>query len=226
MISPTLACVDYLIIGESVREMDLAGVDFYHVDIMDGHYVPNLSLNFDMMSQIRSVSKTPMDVHLMVKNPLAYVNRLMDAKVEYACCHLDACPNPVAFLKEMREKKIKVGLALAPEEPVESLLPFLELLDYVLVMFVQPGFSGQQFNPDILEKIRVLDRIRKRKQLSFLIEGDGGIGWDNVGDVVDAGTDIVVAGVFAVFGQPQGLYQACVDFKEKAISFESGGRKN
>lgn len=218
MIAPTLACIDYLNIGENIEEMDRAKVDLYHIDIMDGHYVPNLSLNFDMVKQIRSISSTPMDIHLMVKNPADYIEPMVQARVEYACCHLDACPDPGQFLRKLQQNGIKAGLALAPEEPEESLLPYLEWIDYVVVMFVRPGFSGQQFRPEILEKIRCLNRIRAEKHLQFLIEGDGGIGWDNIHMLVEAGTDVAVAGVFATFGQPQGLYQSCVDFKQAAKS--------
>ncbi len=213
MISPTLACLDYLNIGEQIAAMDHAKVDFYHIDIMDGHYVPNLCLNFDMLRQIRAVSKTPMDVHLMVTNPMSYLDALVKLKVEYACCHPDASGDTAQFLKALKENGIGAGLALSPQDDISCLEPYLEQLDYVLLLFVRPGFAGQAFKPEVLEKLRQLDALRKEKGLRFWVQADGGIGWDNVGQVVEAGADSIVAGVFAVFGQPQGLGPACVGFK-------------
>lgn len=220
MMSPTLACIDYLNIERDVREMDKAGVDFFHIDVMDGHYVPNLSLNFDLAADIRKISKTPMDVHLMVENPMDYVDRMAALGIEYACCHPDALDDPAVFLRALRAKGIKAGLALAPGDGVAVAEAYLDLLDYVLVLFVQPGFSGQQFQPENLKKVRVLDALRKEKKPGLLIEADGGIGWDNVSALVSAGVDISVAGVFAVFGQPQGLYNACAQFKRQARSLK------
>lgn len=220
MISPTLACIDYLNIERDVREMDKAGVDMYHIDVMDGHYVPNLSLNFDMAEGIRGISKTPMDVHLMVKNPMDYVDRMADIGIEYACCHPDALEDPAVFLRALRAKGIKSGLALAPGDAAEIAETYLDLLDYVLVLFVQPGFSGRQFQPENLEKVRALDALRKKKKPGLLIEADGGVGWSNISAIVDAGVDISVAGVFAVFGQKQGLYKACAEFKQQALSLK------
>ncbi len=213
MISPTLACVDYLHIEQEIREMNRAGVEFFHIDIMDGHFVPNLCLNFDMVEQIASISNTPFDVHLMVKNPMDYIERMTQCGVAYACTHLDTCPEPGAFLDALRRNGIKAGFALAPDEDFERLLPYLGSVDYILLLFVQPGFSGQELLSRIRDRLRRLDELRRQGNYHFLIEADGGVGWDNAHDLAACGADILVAGAFAVFGQPNGLYESCVRFK-------------
>lgn len=217
MISPTLACADYLHLENDIREMDRAGVDFYHIDIMDGHFVPNLCLNFDMVRAIRSVSSTPMDVHLMVTNPMDYVERMAQLGIEYACTHIGALSDPEAFVAAIRERGIHPGLVLSPEDSPKELEPFLDKLDLVLVMGVKPGFSGQSFQPETLKKLDALSRMKQEKGLSFLLEVDGGIGWDNIRSCVQAGADLAVAGVFAVFGQQDSLYDACVRFRKETM---------
>ncbi len=216
MISPTLACADYLHLENDIRDMDRAGVDFYHIDIMDGHFVPNLCLNFDMVKAIRSISSTPMDVHLMVTNPMDYVDRLAELQVEYACAHVGALPDPAAFLSALRDRGIRPGLVLSPEDGVERVEPYLDRAALVLVMGVKPGFSGQRFLPETLDKLHKLSALKKEKDFSFLLEVDGGIGWDNIRACTQAGAELAVAGVFAVFGQEDmGLYEACVRFREE-----------
>lgn len=196
MIAPTLACADWLHLGQEVAVMDAAGVDSYHIDIMDGHYVPNLCFNLDILRQLRGASPTPVDVHLMVTDPLSYLDRLAQERVELACTHLDCC-DPAAFLKALEERKIKKGLALSPEDGVERIEPYLERLDYVLVMFVKPGFSGQKFQPEQLKKLAALDKLRCERDLPLMLEVDGGVGWDNAEALAENGADLMVSGVFA-----------------------------
>lgn len=195
MIAPTLACADWMNLEKEIAVMDAAGVDSYHIDIMDGHYVPNLCFNLDILRGIRKVSGTPVDVHLMVTNPLDYVDRLAACRAELACTHPDCC-DPGAFLDALEAKGIRKGLALSPEDALERLEPWLERLDYVLLMFVKPGFSGQKFRAEILEKLAALDALRCRRNLPLMIEVDGGVGWDNAAALVENGADLLVSGVF------------------------------
>ncbi len=196
MISPTLACADWLNLEKEIAVMDAAGVDSYHIDIMDGHYVPNLCFNLDILAAIRKVSRTPVDVHLMVTNPLDYLDRLESCGVEMACTHLDSCGDIGAFLDGLESRKIHKGLALSPGDEAEDILPWLDRLDYLLVMFVQPGFSGQKFRPEILKKLAALDRMREERNHPLLLEVDGGVGWDNASALVENGADLLVSGVF------------------------------
>lgn len=220
MISPTLACLDYLNIQAQITQMDKAGVDFYHIDIMDGHFVSNLCLNFDLVRQIRRVSATPMDAHLMVENPMAYIPVMHELGIELACCHLNTCVRPEDWIMALKDAGIKAGFALSPADPIESILPYLPTLDYVLVLFVNPGYYGQSFQCSMLDKVKSLAKLRQEHKLSYLLEGDGGVGWDNIDDLIQAGLDIAVAGVFAVFGQQQGLYAACRAFRRQARSLQ------
>lgn len=217
MISPTLACADCLHLADDLREMDRAGVDFYHIDIMDGHFVPNLCLNLDTVKAIRSVSKTPMDVHLMVTNPMDYLDRLGESGVEYTAAHIGALDDPEGFIAAVEARGMKPGLVLSPEDDTDAVLPYLDRLGLVLVMGVRPGFSGQSFRPETLTKLHALSKVKRERDLSFLLEVDGGIGWDNIDACREAGADLAVAGVFAVFGQKMGLYEACVDFRKRTM---------
>ena len=214
MIAPTLACANYLELQKDIEAMDRAGTEFYHIDIMDGHYVPNVCLNFEFIEAVRSVSTTPMDVHLMVTNPMDYIGRLSDCGVQYVSAHADVLREDVEyFIQKVHKYNMKAGVALAPEDTVEQVIPYLKKLDYVLVMFVKPGFAGQSFQEAQLTKVEQLRRLREEQKLSFLIEADGGIGWDNIGRLKEAGVDIAVAGVFAVFDQKETLYESTVKFR-------------
>lgn len=196
MISPTLACADWLNLQRDIEIMDRAGVDYYHIDIMDGHYVPNLCFNLDILRALRRISATPVDVHLMVTNPMNYIERLSDLKVELACTHIDSIDEPGLFLETLRRHDMHCGLALSPEDGLDCLEPYFEYMDYVLLMFVKPGFSGQNFMPEVLDKLAALDRLRSRRGLRLMIEVDGGVGWKNAGRLIENGADILVSGAF------------------------------
>lgn len=215
MISPTLACANVLQLQKDIEELDRAGTEFYHIDIMDGHYVPNICLNFEFINAVRSISETPMDAHLMVTDPLAYVKRLADSGVGYVSAHINVLKEDAGyFIDKVHKHSMKAGLALSPEDSVEMVLSYIGQVDYLLVMLVEPGFSGQTFMVEMVSKIRELNEIREKRKLSFLIEADGGIGWDNIRLLKQAGLDIAVAGVFAVFGQKDSLYEAAVKFRK------------
>ncbi|MBC5582405.1 ribulose-phosphate 3-epimerase [Anaerofilum sp. BX8] len=223
MISPTLACADWLNLQQEIAVMDQAGVDSYHIDIMDGHYVPNLCFNLDILAAIRRVSRTPVDVHLMVTDPLDYVDRLAACGAELACTHIDSCPDVGAFLSALEAKGIKKGLVLSPGDGPELLDPWLDRLDYVLLMFVQPGFSGQKFRPEVLAKLAALDALRCQRGLDLMLEADGGIGWDNAAALVENGADLLVSGVFASLDRRGELGERTAVFR--AVSAQRHGAR-
>lgn len=225
MIAPTLACADWLNLREEIRVMDTAGVDSYHIDIMDGHFVPNLCFNLDILAAIRQFSPTPVDVHLMVTNPLDYVERLAACGVQLACTHLNSLADPGEFLDALEARGIKKGLALSPEDGVERLEPWLERLDYVLVMFVTPGFSGQRFRPELLGKLEELNSLRQKRNLPFLIEVDGGISWENAGAIVKNGADLLVSGVFASLDRQGDLGERTAAFRVLSNHRSQAGQK-
>lgn len=221
MISPTLACADYLNLKNQILDMDKAGCEFYHIDIMDGNYVPNICLNFEFINAVRSITETPFDVHLMVENPMDYIDRLAKADVQYISAHINKLQgNAGYFIDQVHRKSMKAGLVLSPEDSIDSIIPYIDKVDYILIMFVKPGFSGQQFMPSMLEKAKFLSDLRKEEDYKYLIEADGGIGWDNIELLTEAGVDISVAGVFAVFNQEEDLYKSCVKFRKLTNSAE------
>ncbi len=216
MISPTLACVDYLALKEQIKQMDDAKVDFYHIDMMDGNYVPNLCLNYDFIKAVRSISNTPMDVHIMAVNPYDYLNRLSEIGVEYISTHVDCVDNIEKWIDTVHEKNAKAGVVLNIEDGIENIKNYLDKLDLVLLMAVKPGFSGQKFNGEVLEKAKELSQLKKSNGYNYIIEIDGGISWDNITECKNAGVELAVAGVFAVFNQEKSVYESCVNFKKLA----------
>lgn len=214
MITTTLACSNYLCLEKDIRALDQGGSDWFHIDIMDGHFVPNLCLNFDMVTAIRSISSTPMDVHLMVKNPLEYVEIMARNGIEASCTHMDTDDDIEQFLNALEKHGIKKGIALAPKDPVEEIFPYLPYLDFVLLLYVEPGFSGQQFKPEILKKLDTLAARREEQNLDFVIEADGGVGWHNAEELIARGTDLLVAGAFANYDGKGPLECRTAEFKK------------
>lgn len=193
LIAPSILSADFARLGEEIRAVERAGADWIHVDVMDGHFVPNLTLGAPVVKSLRAVTRLPLDVHLMIEEPLRYVEDFARAGADYLTIHVEARSDVGACLKRIRELGVKPGITLRPGTPVDALYPYLSLVDLVLIMTVEPGFGGQSFMNDQVAKIAAV-----RARCSALIEVDGGI--TDVTARALRGADVLVAGSY-VFKQ-------------------------
>lgn len=197
-IAPSLLAADYLHLAEAVEIVNTSA-DLFHMDVMDGIFVPNISIGFPIVEAVASAAEKPLDVHLMIVNPQNYVSRFAAIKgVGMVSFHLEACPAPVELLAALRRQNVKAGLAINPDRNVEELFPYLEHCDFILLMSVFAGFGGQKFIEDTYDKIRTLKKEISGRGLDVEIEVDGGISPSNSKALADSGADILVAGT-AIF---------------------------
>ena len=195
MIAPSLLSADFSRLAEEVRDVEKAGCEALHIDVMDGHFVPNLTIGPLVVQAIRKITKLPLDVHLMIDAPSRYITEFRKAGADWITIHVEAEKDVRGALQMIKTSGAKAGLSLRPKTGVETLFPYLSVLDLVLVMSVEPGFGGQSFMPEMMEKIKVL-----RPKFPGLISVDGGIGAGNASQALEAGADILVAGS-AIFGK-------------------------
>ena len=198
-ILPSILSADFARLGEQVAALEQAGCRTLHVDIMDGHFVPNLTIGPPVVASLRKATHLTLDVHLMITDPDRYAPLFIEAGANHVSVHQEACPHLDRTLKMIRGLGALAGVVINPSTPVATLDEVLGFVDYVLVMSVNPGFGGQKFIPYTLDKVRSLARKRREKGLAFNIEIDGGVTLENVGEIVKAGVDWVVAGS-AIFG--------------------------
>ena len=198
-IAPSLLSADFAALGEAIARVEAAGADLLHVDVMDGHFVPNLSIGPPVIESVRKRTRLPLDVHLMIEEPERWVETYMKAGADYVTVHAEACAHLERALAMIREAGARAGVALNPSTPPEVLQYVLDDLDLVLVMSVNPGFGGQSFIPTAYEKIRRLRAMLAGRPT--LISVDGGVKTDNAGLLAQAGADVLVAGS-AIFGAP------------------------
>lgn len=193
-IAPSILSADFSRLAEHVALVEEAGADYVHVDVMDGHFVPNISFGAPVMKCLCGKTKMPFDVHLMIEEPDRYIEDFVTDQTEYITVHQEACTHLDRTIEYIRQAGAKAGVALNPATPVGTVKWILDKVDMILIMSVNPGFGGQKFIGYCLDKIKELDRIRTEKGLSFQIEIDGGAGLSNIADIVESGTDIIVAG--------------------------------
>lgn len=199
-IAPSILAADFSKLAEEVIEVEKAGAELIHIDVMDGHFVPNITMGPIVVEALRPVTTLPLDVHLMIENPDAYIEQFAQAGADYITVHVEACRHLHRTLQLIRSKGVKSGVVLNPHTPVESILHVLDEVDMVLFMTVNPGFGGQQFIPSVLPKVKQLSTIIKERNLKIDIEIDGGVDEETIIPCVEAGATILVAGS-AIFGQ-------------------------
>ena len=212
-LAPSILSADFARLGDAAAAVERAGADWVHVDVMDGHFVPNLTFGPKMVADLRKATRLPLDVHLMIERPEDWIDRYVEAGAAYVVVHIEAVADARAALARIRQRGAKAGLALSPRTPVETVMPFLADVDLVLVMSVEPGFGGQNFIASSLDKVRAFRKALDDRKLAPLLEVDGGIKVDNARRVADAGATVLVAGS-AVFEDPDGVDKAIAKFRK------------
>jgi ribulose-phosphate 3-epimerase len=193
-IAPSILSANFLTLGEEIKAAEAVGADMLHIDIMDGHFVPNITIGPFIVEAIRSITSLPLDVHLMIEEPDKYIGDFIKAGADYLTIHYEACVHLHRTVQQIRESGIKAGVSLNPATPIWGLEHILQDMDIALLMSVNPGFGGQAFIPEAIGKIKTLRNLIKEKGLSTSIEVDGGIKLTNAAEVISAGADILVMG--------------------------------
>ena len=209
-ISPSILSADFSQLGTEIKRLEEGGADMIHVDVMDGHFVPNLTIGPPVIKALRKHSSLKFDVHLMISPVHKYIEAYADAGADIITIHPEATQNLGESIKKIKDLKKKVGVSLNPESKIELITEFLDQINLVLIMSVNPGFGGQKFMPEVLDKIKQLKKIQQEKKLNFDIEIDGGINFENCKIAIDAGANILVSGT-TVFKSNDGDIKKNID---------------
>lgn len=207
-IAPSILSADFSRLGEEIKDVEQGGADYIHVDVMDGHFVPNITIGPLIVDAIRPVTKLPLDVHLMIENPDEYIEAFAKAGADYITVHVEACRHLHRTIHHIKSFGVKAGVVLNPATPVETIQHVLADIDMVLLMSVNPGFGGQKFIPDVLSKITAVKKMAQDKGLNIEIEVDGGVNSETAKLCIEAGANVLVAGS-AIYNEAD---------REKAIS--------
>ncbi|MCU0614730.1 MAG: ribulose-phosphate 3-epimerase [Desulfobacterales bacterium] len=213
LIAPSILSADFSVLGDEIRAVEDAGADWIHVDVMDGHFVPNISMGTLVVEAVKKVTKLPIDVHLMIQNPDLFINDFAGAGATHICVQAETCVHLNRTIQLIRENaNVRAGVALNPSTPLSALEWVLEDIDYILIMSVNPGFGGQKFIENSLQKIQTLRQVITDGGYSTLIQIDGGVNKSTIGKIAAAGADVFVAG--------SAIYQSA-NYKETIAQFRN-----
>ena len=210
-ISPSILSADFSNLEKDIKKLETAGADMIHVDVMDGHFVPNITIGPPVIKALRNKTSLPFDVHLMISPVHKYIKDFANAGADIITIHPEATPNLQESIDEIRSFKKKVGISLNPDTKIDVVEDYLDKVDLILIMSVYPGFGGQKFLSDVLEKIKRLKNLKDKKKLNFDIEVDGGINFSNFKSVIDAGANVLVSGT-TIFKENNGDIKKNIDF--------------
>ena len=210
-ISPSILSADFSNLEKDIKKLETAGADMIHVDVMDGHFVPNITIGPPVIKALRNKTSLPFDVHLMISPVHKYIKDFANAGADIITIHPEATPNLQESIDEIRSFKKKVGISLNPDTKIDIVEDYLDKVDLILIMSVYPGFGGQKFISEVLEKIKRLKNLKDKKKLNFDIEVDGGINFSNFKSVIDAGANVLVSGT-TIFKENNGDIKKNIDF--------------
>ena len=194
ILSSSILSADFARLGSQIEEVDKAGTHYIHIDVMDGMFVPSISYGMPIVKSIRGITDKLFDVHLMIVDPIRYIKNFVDVGADSVTFHQEATDDPMAVIDEIHKYGKKAGIAIKPATPIDAIVPYLEKVEMVLVMTVEPGFGGQQLIPESLDKVRKLRKLIDKKGIDVDIQVDGGIYIDNVEEILEAGANVIVSG--------------------------------
>jgi ribulose-phosphate 3-epimerase len=211
-IAPSILSADFAKLGEEISSVEEAGADMIHIDVMDGHYVPNITMGPLIVEAVKRITTLPLDVHLMIENPDLYIDNFANAGADMISVHAEVCPHLNRTIQHIHEQNISAGVALNPSTPIETIFWILSQIDFILIMSVNPGFGGQSFIPNSLDKICQAKKLIQEKKLNIEIQVDGGVNNNTIHDISQSGCDIFVAGS-AIFGR-ENYQKAILELKQ------------
>ena len=212
-LAPSILSADFAHLGEQIEEVTRAGADYIHVDVMDGHFVPNITIGAPVVASIRRVTSLPLDVHLMIEHPERYISEFINAGADIITVHVEASPHILSTIQAIKEQGVKAGVSLNPPTPLSAVDEFIHHVDLILIMSVNPGFGGQSFIPETLPRIANMRKIIDSRKPGVELEVDGGINAENAPEIVKAGANVLVAGN-SVFRAEEGISQALQRLRE------------